>query len=180
MAGNGRDGHPAALELVTGAHGSLILDGGSSTAALAELLPGDRSLLAATNSVPIATRLAGVAGIALHLLGGRVRGVTQSAVGESTVRALGDLRADVVFLGTDGISAGHGFSTADEAEAAVKRAMARAGQRVVVLADSSKLGREHLVRFAAVGDVDVLVTDDEADPGVVTELESAGIEVLVA
>ena len=39
----------------------------------------------------------------------------------------------------------------------------RAGQRVVVLADSSKLDRETLVRFAAPADVDVLVTDDGAD-----------------
>ena len=51
---------------------------------------------------------------------------------------------------------------------------------MIVLADSSKLGREHLVRFAAVEDVDVLVTDGEADPGVVAELEKMGIEVLVA
>jgi DeoR family fructose operon transcriptional repressor len=51
---------------------------------------------------------------------------------------------------------------------------------VVVLGDSSKLGREHLVRFAAVEDVDVLVTDGEADPAVVAELEHSGIEVLVA
>ena len=58
--------------------------------------------------------------------------------------------------------------------------MARAAQRVIVLADSSKLGREHLVRFAAVEDVDVLVTDDGADPGVVAELEKTGIEVVVA
>jgi DeoR family fructose operon transcriptional repressor len=170
----------AALPLLPGTHGSLILDGGSTTAALAELLPGDRSLVAATNSVPIAARLAGSPGITLHVLGGRVRGITHSAVGESTLAALADLRADVVFLGTNGISPGHGFSTPDEAEAAVKRAMARAGQRVVVLADSSKLGREHLVRFATVEDVDVLVTDDEADPAVVAELEFSGIEVLVA
>ena len=170
----------AALSLLPGTHGSLILDGGSTTAALAELLPGDRSLVAATNSVPIAARLAGSPGITLHVLGGRVRGITHSAVGESTLSALADLRADVVFLGTNGISPGHGFSTPDEAEAAVKRAMARAGQRVVVLADSSKLGREHLVRFATVEDVDVLVTDDEADPAVVAELEFSGIEVLVA
>jgi DeoR family fructose operon transcriptional repressor len=170
----------AALSLLPGNHGSLILDGGSTTAALAELLPGDRSLVAATNSVPIAARLAGVPGITLHLLGGRVRGVTQSAVGESTVAALTDLRADVVFLGTNGISVGHGFSTPDEAEAAVKRAMARAGQRVVVLGDSSKIGHEHLVRFATVEDIDVLVTDDEADPAVVAELEFSGIEVLLA
>jgi DeoR family fructose operon transcriptional repressor len=170
----------AALALLPGNHGSVILDGGSTTAALAELLPGDRSLVAATNSVPIAARLAGSPGIALHVLGGRVRGITQSAVGESTLTALIDLRADVVFLGTNGISAGHGFSTPDEAEAAVKRAMARAGQRVVVLGDSSKIGHEHLVRFATVEDIDVLVTDDEADPAVVAELEFAGIEVLVA
>jgi DeoR family transcriptional regulator, fructose operon transcriptional repressor len=170
----------AALALLPGNSGSVILDGGSTTAALAELLPGDRALVVATNSVPIAARLAGSPGVTLHVLGGRVRGITQAAVGESTLAALSDLRADVVFLGTNGISAGHGFSTPDEAEAAVKRAIARAGQRVVVLGDSSKLGREHLVRFASVEDVDVLVTDDEADPAVVAELEYGGIEVLVA
>ena len=169
-----------ALQFVPGGHGSLVLDGGSTTAALAEVLPGDRDLLAVTNSVPIGARLAGVAGISLHLLGGRVRGVTQSAVGESTVHALADLRADVVFLGANGISAQHGCSTPDEAEASVKRAMARAGQRVVVLADSSKLGREHLVRFAGLEEVDVLVTDEEADPTVVADLEAQGVEVLKA
>jgi DeoR family fructose operon transcriptional repressor len=170
----------AALDLVPEAGGSLLLDGGTSTAALADLLPHDRSLVAATNCVPIAARLATAPGITLHMLGGRVRGVTQTAVGESTVAALADLRVDVVFLGANGVSPGHGFSTPDEAEAAVKRAMARAGQRVVVLADSSKLGREHLVRFAAVEDVDVLVTDDEAAPDAVAELEDCGLEVLVA
>jgi DeoR family fructose operon transcriptional repressor len=170
----------AAVALLPGSSGSLILDGGTTTAALAELLPGDRGLVAATNSLPIAARLAGSPGITLHVLGGRVRGITQTAVGESTVAALRDLRADVVFLGTNGISVGHGFSTPDETDAAVKRAMARAGQRVVVLSDSSKIGREHLVRFATVEDVDVLVTDDEADPAVIAELESSGIEVLVA
>ena len=170
----------AALELLPHRDGSVILDGGSSTAALAEVLPSDRRLYVATNSVPIAARLSTAPGIVLHILGGRVRGLTQTAVGDSTVRAMEDLRVDVVFLGANGITPGHGFSTPDEAEAATKRAMARSAQRVVVLADSSKLGREHLVRFASVEDVDVLVTDRGADPGVVAELETAGIEVLVA
>jgi DeoR family fructose operon transcriptional repressor len=170
----------AALDLVPGRNGSLVLDGGSTTAALADVLPGDRHLLVATNSVPIATRLSASPGVELYVLGGRVRGVTQTAVGESTVRALADLRVDVVFLGTNGISVGHGFSTPDEGEATVKRAMVRAAQRVVVLADSSKLGREHLVRFASPEDVDVLVTDDGADPALVAELEQRGVEVLVA
>jgi DeoR family transcriptional regulator, fructose operon transcriptional repressor len=170
----------AALDLLPGKDGSLILDGGSTTAALAEVFPAERRLYVATNSVPIASRLAGLPGVALHVLGGRVRGVTQTAVGDSTVRALADLRADVVFLGANGISSGHGFSTPDEAEAATKRAMTQAAQRVVVLADSSKLGREHLVRFAGLEDVDVLVTDADADHASVAELEAAGLEVVLA
>ncbi|MGY1696365.1 DeoR/GlpR family DNA-binding transcription regulator [Geodermatophilus sp. SYSU D00814] len=170
----------AALDLLPGPGGSVLLDGGSSTAALAEVLPVDRNLFVATNSVPIAARLATVAGLTLHVLGGRVRGLTQCAVGETPVRALADLRADVAFLGTNGIAPGHGLTTPDEAEASVKRAMVRAGQRVVVLADSSKLGREQLVRFAALDDVDVVVTDGEADPAVVGRIEDAGVEVVVA
>src|SRR5688572_3850397 len=170
----------AALAFLPGADGSIVLDGGTTTAAPAEFLPADRRLLAVTSSVPIASRLSITPGITLHLLGGRVRGLTQCAVGETTLRALADLRVDVAFLGANGITPGHGFTTPHDAEAAVKRAMVRAGQRVVVLADSSKLGREHLVRYAPVEDVDVLVTDDGADPHVVAELEKAGVEVVLA
>ncbi len=170
----------AALDLLPGADGSLLLDGGSSTAALAELLPGDRRLFVATHSVPLAARLSTMPGVSLYVVGGRVRGLTQCAVGEQAIATLADLRVDVAFLGANGITADHGFSTPDEAEASVKRAMIRAGQRVVVLADSSKLGREHLVRFAAPADVDVLVTDADVDPTLVARLEDAGVEVVVA
>ena len=114
----------AALDLLPGMDGSVLLDGGTTTAALADVLPPDRRLYVATNSVPIAARLTASAGITLHVLGGRVRGITQTAVGDATVRAMADLRVDVAFLGTNGISPGHGFSTPDEAEAATKRAMA--------------------------------------------------------
>jgi DeoR family fructose operon transcriptional repressor len=170
----------AALDLLPDTDGSVLLDGGSTTAALADLLPAERRLLVATNSVPIAARLSAAPGVTLHVLGGRVRGVTQTAVGESTVRALEHLRVDVAFLGANGITSRHGFSTPDETEAATKQAMAGAAQRTVVLADSSKLGREHLVRFAAVDDVDVLVTDSGADPDAVEMLRTAGVEVVLA
>src|SRR4051794_8578050 len=63
----------AALDLLPGVDGSLILDGGSTTAALADVLPVDRRLYVATNSVPIATRLSVTTGVTLHVLGGRVR-----------------------------------------------------------------------------------------------------------
>lgn len=170
----------AALDLLPGSGGSLLLDAGTTTGRLAALLPTDRRLLVITHAVPLAARLAGLAGIALQLLGGQVRGSTQAAVGADTVRTLADLRADVAFLGTNALLPGHGLSTPNADEAAVKRALVAAGRQVVVLADASKLGRDQLVRFAAVGDVDVLVTDDRADPATVTALRREGLDVVIA
>ena len=96
---------------------------GRPPARIAALLPTDRELVVVTNSVPIAARLAAMPSVSLQLLGGRVRGLTQAAVGEQALRVLDTLRVDIAFIGTNGISVRHGLSTPDSDEAAVKRAM---------------------------------------------------------
>ena len=58
--------------------------------------------------------------------------------------------------------------------------MVAGSHKVVVLADSSKIGLEHAVRFAALSDVDVLVTDARVHPRDVATLEQHGLEVVVA
>ena len=170
----------AAVELVPGNGGSLVLDAGTTTARLAGVLPTDRELLVITHAVPVAARLAGLPGISLQLIGGTVRGSTQAAVGPETVAALADLRADVVFVGTNALLPGFGLSTPNVEEAAVKRALVRAGRQVVVLADSSKLDRENLVRFAELSAVDVLVTDEGASDAAVQAVQAEGVEVVIA
>ena len=106
----------------------MLLDAGTTTARIAAQLPSDRELVVVTNSVPIAARLAAMPSVSLQLLGGRVRGLTQAAVGEQTLRVLDTLRVDIAFIGTNAISVRHGLSTPDSDEAAVKRAMVRARQ----------------------------------------------------
>ncbi len=170
----------AALTLLPPNGGSVVMDAGTTTARLAMMLPRELALTVLTNAVPIAARLAGSASIDLHLLPGRVRSTTHAAVGEDTVEALGRLRADVAFVGTNGLSVGHGLSTPDHAEAAAKRAMVASAHRVVVLVDSSKIGQEHTVRFAELHEVDVVVTDRDVDPAELVSLREHGVEVLVA
>lgn len=170
----------AALALLPPSGGSLVLDAGTTTARLASLLPADRRLLVITHAVPIGARLAGTPGISLQLVGGQVRGTTQAAVGPDAVRAYGDLRADVVFVATNALTPSHGLSTPNPDEAAVKRALVGAGRHVVVLADSAKVGREDLVRFAATEAVDVLVTDDGIRDEDVRAFDAAGVEVVIA
>lgn len=170
----------AAVALFPPTGGAVLLDAGTTTARLASLLPLDRELFVVTNSLPIAGRLGGHAGVQLRLLGGRVRGVTQACVGDETVRSLDELRLDVAFLGANAVSARHGMTTPDPDEAAVKRAMVGAARHVVVLADSSKLGQEQLVRFASTAEVDTVVTDADADAGQLEALRDCGLEVVVA
>lgn len=160
--------------------GSIILDSGTTTLALAELLPPDLDLTVLTNSLAAAAVLASHPGVNLYLLGGRVRGTTGAAVGEWTTSALADVVADVAFLGTNGFSVARGLTTPDQSEALVKRAMAAAARTAVVLSDSSKAGDAHLHRFSDVADIDVLITDTDLDDDVAAELRAAGPAVVTA
>lgn len=175
----------AAAGLVAPTASTLALDAGSTVSRLVGHLPRQQRLVLFTHSLTVASRALslgqnGGEPAELHLLPGRVRPSTAAAVGSDTVAAVERLRFDVVFLGTNGLTAAHGLSTPDPEEAATKRALVAAARRVVVLADADKLGEEHLVRFAGVDEVDTVVTDDRVADRDVTALEAAGVEVLVA
>ena len=170
----------AAAEFSPQSGATVLFDAGTTTARVAALLPPDRELLIVTNSVPIAARLASLTSVSLQLLGGQVRGLTQATVGERAVGMLESLRVDIAFIGTNGISVRHGLSTPDPGEAAVKRAMVACANFVVVVADSSKIGREEFVSFAPIDRVDVLVTDSEITPQDRAALTEHGVDVVVA
>lgn len=170
----------AAVALLPPPDSTVIIDAGSTTARLAAALPRDHRLCVITHAVPVAARLAGLPHIELHLLPGRVRPTTHAAVGPDTVTALGNLRADVAFVATNGITTDFGLSTPDRAEAATKRAIVAAARRTVVLADSSKLGVEATHRFATLAQLDTLVTDSGLDRRDRKALAAAGLQVVVA
>ncbi|WAB84154.1 DeoR/GlpR family DNA-binding transcription regulator [Microcella daejeonensis] len=180
--------------LGAGFRGSLFLDAGTTTAAVAARLvertaptapAADRldpsGIGVVTHAVVVAAQLAPALaeapGLVLTVLGGRVRGLTGAAVGAETVRAIEQLRPDVAVIGTNGVAAGFGLSTPDSDEAAVKSAIVRSARRVVVVADADKLGRELLVGFARLDEIDVLVTDGHPDAALAAALAEADVEV---
>ncbi|WP_132993560.1 DeoR/GlpR family DNA-binding transcription regulator [Gordonia zhaorongruii] len=170
----------AAQQFVPDSGGAVLFDAGSTTFQAAEALPGDAHLHVVTNSVPIASSLTGLARSTVILVGGRLRPKTQAAVGTDTVQALRRLHVSVGFIGANGLTTDHGLSTPDPDEAATKRAMIAACDRVVVLADSTKLNRQELVGFGEIDDVDVLITDDGIDPVFTEALNNHDVEVVVA
>lgn len=169
----------AALEEVP-SEGSILLDAGTTTARLADVLPGDRDLTVVTNSLPIAVKLSTRPNLTLLFLGGRVRGRTLAAVDVWAMRALDETFVDVAFMGTNGFSVKRGLTTPDPTEAAVKRAMISASRRSVVLADHTKFGNDALMQFGSLEDVDTLITDSGLDDDLCGGIESIGIRVVRA
>lgn len=153
--------------------GTVILDAGTTTGALAELVPHEARLTVITNSFAHAAVLSPFPQVTVLLLGGHVRRLTGAAVGRWTRDALADVCVDVAFLGTNGLTPERGLTTPDQAEAEVKAAMVGAARRVVVLTDASKVGEVHLHRFADLDEVDLVITDTTLDDEQAAELRVA-------
>jgi DeoR family transcriptional regulator, fructose operon transcriptional repressor len=168
----------AALSFVPD-QGSVLLDAGTSTLALARIFP-ERELTVFTHSVAIALELTGRADLRLYVIGGRLRTRTLANVDDWALRQLAALRVDVAFVGTNGFSVERGLSTPDPAEAAVKHAICVAAAQTVVLADHTKLDQETAVRFAAIDEFDVLISDRGLAESGRRALDEAGVEVVLA
>lgn len=162
------------------AEGAILLDAGTSTARLAEILPTDRELTVVTNALPIAITLAARPNLTVLTVGGRVRGRTLAAVDQWALRVLAETFVDVAFVGTNGLTIERGLSTPDVAEAAVKRAMLQAARRVVVLADHTKFGNDCFASFGDLDQIDTVITDNALDPEIANQFERAGVKLVLA
>ena len=159
--------------------GAVLIDSGTTTAALVTAIPAGSALVAVTNALPIALALLAHPQLTVHMLGGRVRNTTMASVDAWTLRELHEIRADVAFVGTNAFSLPYGLSTPDAAEAAVKAAMIESARFTVLLADHTKFGHESVFRYADLNAIDVLITDVGLSTTEARALESeAGIEVV--
>lgn len=145
---------------------AIALSGGTTTYALAHHLLDVPELTVVTNSVRVADvfhsaqRTSGQRqGGATVVLTGGVRTPSDSLVGPVADQAIASLHFDVLFLGVHGISVEAGLSTPNLAEAETNRRLVQSARRVVVVADHTKWGTVGLSSFAALEQVDTLVTD---------------------
>jgi DeoR family fructose operon transcriptional repressor len=155
--------------------GTILIDAGSTTALVAELIPPDRQLTAFTNTLPIALALAAKPNVTVYTLGGRVRSITLAEVDAWAARTLGEINVDVAFLGTNGISPHRGLTTPDAAEAAVKGRMLACARRRILLADHSKINQVSTHKYGELADLDLLITDTGIPAADDEALNAAGL-----
>ncbi|KQO80432.1 alkaline phosphatase [Frigoribacterium sp. Leaf263] len=158
---------------------ALALSGGTTTAEVARGLRHRSGLTIITNSLTIAMECATWPRLKVIMTGGVVRQSSFEAVGSLSESAFRGINVGTCILGTDGISATGGVTTHDETEARTNHAMVANADRVIVVADGSKVGRATLAKMADISEVDDLVTDSSADPHALELIAAAGVTVHV-
>jgi DeoR/GlpR family transcriptional regulator of sugar metabolism len=143
---------------------SLVLDSGSTTYALAQVIRGRGGLTIATNDLRIAHYLAEGGGVRLLVTGGQLIDSVFTLVGPSALTNLAGLQVDWAFLGADAVDSGAGVTNVNTVEVPIKQAMLAAAARKVLLADSSKFGRRALAAVVGLDAFDYVITDTGLSP----------------
>lgn len=159
---------------------AVAVSGGTTTQAVVRAF-GDRDgLTIVTNAVTIALEASRSPRVKTILTGGALRAASLEAVGPLAEAAFAAFKVTTAFLGTDGISADGGVTTHDDTEAHTNGVMVANADRVVVVCDGSKVGRQTMARMADIGDVAVLVTDEHAPADALAAIRAVGVTVYTA
>ena len=159
---------------------SLFLDIGSTTAHIADALRNHRRLVAVTNSVYVAFRLATRNENRVFLAGGELRGHDGGAFGADAMEFAANFNTDYAVLSSAGISA-KGFFLYDLEEARFSRLIMRQANTRIIAADSSKFGRVAPVDIGHPEHVDFLVCDKEPPKEIASAaLVDWGTEIQIA
>jgi DeoR family glycerol-3-phosphate regulon repressor len=168
----------AAQEVANG--DSVMLDTGSTTAYVGRALADHRDLLVVTNCVALARTLATRNGNRVYMAGGELRADDGAALGPSATAFIAQFRVRLAILSVGAINDAFELMDYDLAEAEFSRVVMERAERVIVVADASKFGRQGLVRVAGLDAIDLLITDAPPPPNVAAHLAANEVAVAVA
>ena len=154
----------------------VIVDGGTTTAAMIGFLPADLSCTVVTHSPGIAVALVDHPRIEVILLGGRVFKHSVVAVGAETLAGMARINADLFFMGVTGVHPRAGFTTGDYEEAGIKLT-ARAAE-TVVMASREKLNAASAFAIGELSLASTLIVDGEPDAALRQQLVQSGVEIV--
>jgi DeoR/GlpR family transcriptional regulator of sugar metabolism len=158
---------------------TLFVGIGTTAEQFALFLPGLEGRTVVTDSIPLASFLGTRPGRVV-VLGGVVRRDELSCIGPVAAATVVRYHAEAAVLGAAGLSAGGGITELYDDEADIHRLMIDRSDRLIVLADGSKLGAVTVAAVAPTRAIDVLVTDESAPTAELELFREQGVEVVVA
>lgn len=160
---------------------AIALDSGTTALELARVIKHRfHSLTVVTNSLPVAAELADADGITLVLTGGIYNSDERAFTSDLATLIFSRINIDILFLTTCGISVERGITYQRVDEIVVQDRMMEASGKTIVIADSSKIGVNSLVRMCGIDRISMIITDSNAPAEQTKALEQAGVQVVIS
>ncbi|HEY5224409.1 MAG TPA: DeoR/GlpR family DNA-binding transcription regulator [Microbacteriaceae bacterium] len=159
---------------------AVYIDEGTIFKLLVDRLRPTSPLTVVTNSLAVASSLAGTPNVEVIALGGHVRAKTLGTVDFWAVDMLSTMVLDLAIMGCNGVSARRGATVPDAAIAEVKSAAMKQSRHRILIGDHSKVGADSFIRYADLTEFDSFITDDGVDPERADALTGAGLKVIQA
>jgi DeoR family fructose operon transcriptional repressor len=157
----------------------VFVNSGSTTIEFLKQLETPRVSVITNN--PLAPIYVHSGSVNVILTGGEIRHESLTLVGELAVKAIKSVYANKAVIGIDGFSIKYGLTTSTQTEAWINRLMiTNTRGSVILVADSSKLGRVANFKTAPLSSVSIIVTDSGIDSVNLEEFDRLGIKVLTA
>jgi DeoR family transcriptional regulator, aga operon transcriptional repressor len=157
------------------------LTAGTTTTQIGRSLRHRRGVSVITNALNIGMELCNQPAIKTMLTGGTLAWAwTFALAGQPALNFLRDVYLDKAFIGVTGFDLERGVTTLESEEAAVSLAMIRNAKRVIVVADSKKIGNVSPALICPISAIHVLVTDTGIPAAILEELRARGLEVILA
>lgn len=161
-------------------HNRIIVDSGSTTAALIKQLNGKQGLIVMTNSLSVATELRSLENEpTLLMTGGTWDTRSESFQGKVAEQVLRSYDFDQLFIGADGVDLERGTTTFNEL-IGLSQVMADVSREVIVMVESQKIGRKMPNLELNWQQIDVLITDDLLTEQDKAMIERQNVEVIIA
>ncbi|PIC01098.1 DeoR/GlpR family DNA-binding transcription regulator [Caulobacter sp. X] len=157
---------------------SLFINIGTTTEEVARALQGRSGLLVITNNLNVVDILASSPGIEVIVVGGRVRSADRASVGAFAVDFIRNFKVDFAVIGASAMDEDGSLLDFDINEVQVSQTIIHSSRRVILVADSQKLGRPAPVRIGHIGDVHVFVIDRLDSPELAAKCEAEGVRVI--
>jgi DeoR/GlpR family transcriptional regulator of sugar metabolism len=157
---------------------TVLLDGGSTTYEVARLLVG-RPIHVVTNSLPVANLFVADSASDLVMIGGNLCPRTGISQGPYAGTMISTLRVRKTVFSVAGITE-EGFFNNNLLVVEIERAMMKAADEVIVVADSSKFGRRSLTHLCGLSDISHLVVDQGIPPQWRDRIAAAGVNLVIA
>ncbi|HCD43417.1 MAG TPA: DeoR/GlpR transcriptional regulator [Lachnoclostridium sp.] len=159
---------------------TIAVDTGSTCYMFAKLLGTKKDLRVVTNDLSIAALLDQFEDITVYFIGGVIRKHYNCTIGSFGSAPFQDLVVDKAIMGTNSFTLAKGATTPDVGQAEMKRLLVSISDKVFILGNSDKIGRNSFVTFAESNHIDVIITDGAISKAYKESIEDSGIELVIA